>query len=111
MMIALRAQDNIPRIIYGIDKASGKSYFIEQSIADPGVEADSSGGFVPPTYRLSGLRFNVTKDFKSDYLTPIQNSDGSLVSEMPSIQVLKAIVKLRSSRYHGIIKQLTRKSC
>ena len=76
MMIALRAQDNIPRIIYGIDKASGKSYFIEQSIADPGVEADSSGGFVPPTYRLSGLRFNVTKDFKSDYLTPIQQKLG-----------------------------------
>lgn len=73
MMIALQAQTNVPRIIYGIDKASGKSYFIEQSVLD---ESKAPNSYIPPTFRLSGLRFNVDKDFQSDYLTPIQQKAG-----------------------------------
>ena len=73
MMIVLQAQSNIPRVIYGIDKASGKSYFIEQSVLD---ESQDQSHYIPPTFRLSGLRFNVDKDFQSDYLTPIQQKAG-----------------------------------
>lgn len=73
MMIALQAQTNIPRIIFGIDKASGKSYFIEQNILDPSLNPTT---YVPPTYRLVGLRFNVDSDFQSDFLTPIQQKAG-----------------------------------
>tara|TARA_B100001287_G_C22669622_1_gene524637 strand:- start:826 stop:2328 length:1503 start_codon:yes stop_codon:yes gene_type:complete len=74
MMIALQAQSNLPRIIYGIDKASGKSYFIEQIIDVSG--SGISPSYIPPTYRLSGLRFNVTQEFQPDYLTPIQQKAG-----------------------------------
>ena len=76
MMIALEAQANLPRIIFGIDKASGKSYFIEQNILDPSLNSSYSTDYLPPTYRLVGLRFNVDRDFQSDFLTPIQQKAG-----------------------------------